>query len=113
MLSLFPQFFAYREIVPFIFRLITGIISLDSGYPNLKKPKSPNFVIGLLEFLSGIALVAGFLTQIAAGVMILLTIFRLLRPAPEKNYKFMLLFLVILIALIFLGPGFLAFDLPL
>lgn len=113
MLSLFPQFFVYREIVPFIFRLLTGVISLSWGYPKLKKPTSPNFILGILEFLSGIALIAGFLTQIAAGMMILIVLFRLLRPATEKNYKFILLFLAILTSLMFLGPGFMAFDLPL
>lgn len=69
--------------------------------------------MGILEFLSGLAVIAGFLTQAAAGVLILLTLLRLLRPVEGKNYKFMLLFLVILIALMFLGPGFMAFDLPL
>ena len=113
MLSLFPQLFVYREIVPFIFRLVAGVISIGSGYPSLKKPKSPVFIIGLLEFLSGVAFIAGFLTQIATAVMILITLLRLIRPVPEKNYKFLLLYLVILIALMFLGPGFLAFDLPL
>ncbi len=114
MLSLFPQLFTYQELAPFILRLAAGFIALNFAYPKLKNPREyRNFLIGLVEIISGIMLIAGFLTQLAAGLIIVAVLFEIFRPSDYKNYKFMVLLIVVLVALIFLGPGFYSFDLPL
>ncbi len=114
MLSLFPQLFAYQELAPLILRIVTGFIVISFAYPKLKKPgEFGNFLIGLVEFFTGALLVAGFLMQLAAALIILAMIFEIFRPSPDKDYKFMVLLIVVLVALMFLGPGFFAIDLPL
>jgi len=114
MLSLFPQLFTYSELAPLILRIVAGFIAISFAYPKLKKPgEFGNFLIGLVEFLAGTLLIAGFLTQLAAALVILAMIFEIFRPNPDKNYKFMVLLIVVLVALIFLGAGFFAIDFPL
>lgn len=76
------------------------------------------FVIGIVEMIAGIFLVAGFLTQIAAlvVVIILLGALYLKKKYPtsfESSSGYLFLCLVIALSLLFTGPGFLAFDLPL
>jgi len=114
MLSLFPQLFTYQELAPFILRLAAGLIALNFAYPKLKNPgELRNFIIGLVEIISGIMLIAGFLAQLAAGLIIIAMIFELFKPEDYKNYKFMVLLIVVLVALMFLGPGLFSLDLPL
>lgn len=137
MLSLFPQLFTYQELAPFILRLTAGFIAIAFAYSKLKKPaltrpastqrgergrptERLNFAIGLAEFCSGAMLIAGFLTQLAAGLIILAVLFDIFRPASPsqggpglKEYKFMILLIIVLAALMFLGPGFFSIDLPL
>jgi uncharacterized membrane protein YphA (DoxX/SURF4 family) len=120
MLSLFPQLFTYQELAPFILRLTAGFIVIAFAYSKLKKPAEHlNFAIGLAEFCSGVMLIVGFLTQLAAGLIILAVLFDIFRPASPagrpglKNYKFVILLIVVLAALMFLGPGFFSIDLPL
>lgn len=113
MLSLFPQLFTYQELAPFILRLTAGFIAIAFAYSKLKKPTERlNFAIGLAEFCSGAMLIAGFLTQLAAGLIILAVLFDIFRPGL-KEYKFMILLIIVLAALMFLGPGFFSIDLPL
>lgn len=114
MLSLFPQLFIYQEWAPFVLRLAVGFIAIGFGYHKLFKPKEyRNFAVGLIEFCSGILLIAGFLTQIAAGLIILTMIHEIVRPESEKNYKLKILLIASLVAIMLLGPGFLSIDLPL
>ncbi len=114
MLSLFPQLFTYQELAPLILRVVAGFIVLSSAYPKLKKPKEFGiFFVGLVQFFAAALLIAGFLMQLAAILIILTIIFEIFRPNPDKNYKFMALLMVVMIALVFLGPGFFAIDLPL
>jgi len=114
MLSLFPQLFSYSEWAPFILRLSAGFIIIGFGYPRLLKPKEyRSFIVGLVEFFSGIFIIAGFLTQLAAGLAILTMIHEIIRPGLEKNYKLKIILIVSLVAIMFLGPGLFSIDLPL
>jgi uncharacterized membrane protein YphA (DoxX/SURF4 family) len=114
MMSLFPQLFTYRELAPFILRLALGFFAISFGYSKLKKPAEvQNFIIGLIESCAGIFLIAGFLMQLAAGLIIITMLFEIFRPGLVKDYKFLALIIIALIALMFLGPGFFSIDLPL
>lgn len=114
MLSLFPQLFTYQELAPFILRLAAGFIAIGFGYPKLLKPAEyRNFIVGIIELCSGILLVAGFLTQLAAGLIVLAMLFEIARPNLEKNYKLKILLIACLIGLMLLGPGLFSIDLPL
>ena len=114
MLSLFPQLFVYQEMAPFILRLAAGFLSVYLAYPKIKNPSERlDFITGLAQFCAGFLLVAGFLTQLAAGLIIISTLFGIFRPGLYKDYKLTFLLIAILIALMFLGPGFFSIDLPL
>ncbi len=114
MLSLFPQLFTYQELAPFLLRLAAGFIAISFAYPKIKNMKEyREFSLGLVEIAGGLMLIAGFLTQLAAGLIIAIILFEIFRPSDYKNYKFMALLMAVLISLMFLGPGFFSFDLPL
>ena len=114
MLSLFPQLFTYQEMAPLILRVAAGFISIGCAYTKLKKPKDyGNFAVGLAEFFAGIMLVAGFLVQLAAALIIISMLIEIIRPNLNKDYKFMFLLIIVSAALMLLGPGFFSIDLPL
>ncbi|OHA14932.1 MAG: hypothetical protein A3A10_02425 [Candidatus Tagabacteria bacterium RIFCSPLOWO2_01_FULL_42_9] len=113
MLSLFPQLFTYSELAPLILRFAAAFIVIGFGYPKLLKPSEyRNFAVGLIEFCSAIFLIAGFLTQLAAALIILAMIYEIVRPEPE-NLRLKILLIAALGSLALLGPGLFSIDLPL
>ncbi|MBI2476389.1 MAG: DoxX family protein [Candidatus Taylorbacteria bacterium] len=135
MLSVFPSLFSYALVVPLAFRLIVGLTFLWFGFSKLtgerRKNKTAMFetvglkpgnwylwAVAVLEILGGLALVIGFLTQAATLVLsaIALGAIGIKRRQPAKissSLGFLCLLFVITLSLLFLGPGFYAFDLPL
>jgi len=134
--SVFPQLFAFSELTPFILRVVLGIIFIVHGYPKLFKAYSQTvqffesisikpakfwvFVVGAVEFFGGIALIVGFLTQIAAALiainMLVATIYVKkikFKKGLVDGYEFDLILLAAALALLFLGPGAFSIDLPL
>ncbi|QQG42663.1 MAG: DoxX family protein [Candidatus Giovannonibacteria bacterium] len=140
MLSILPQFLDYSFYAPTILRLALGAIFLAHGWQKLVSDKvqfagwleSMKFrpgkfwawLVTLVEFLGGIGLILGLLTQLAALVLaieFLVIIFWVQRgkpfvggPAsPAGGREFDFLILLALLALLVLGPGAWSFDLPL
>ena len=58
------------------------------------------------------AAIAGFLTQLAAALIILAMIYEIVRPEPE-NLRLKILLIAALGSLALLGPGLFSIDLPL
>lgn len=117
MLSLFPQLFTYRELAPFILRIAVGLVIIGFNYRAIFHPEDrKNFFFGLLALGAGVSLLAGFLTQPAAAVLLALLIYfaiaRRKSPAPGF-WGFAAILLAGLVSLMFLGPGFFSVDLPL
>jgi len=112
--SLFPQLFFLSFFAPVIIRLAIAAVFL---YDALRVWKSGTQVrviaVGLLVL--GLAIGAGFLTQlavlIAIGHIILIAFFKDTNSV-FKNNVVAFLALAILIFLLVAGPGGLAFDLP-
>jgi putative oxidoreductase len=134
--SIFPQLFAFEQLAPFILRLVLGIIFVIHGYPKLFKAYSETvkffesvgikpakfwvFVVGAVEFFGGIALIVGFFTQIAAILIAINMLVAILwvkiwkfKKGLVDGYEFDLILLAVAIALLFLGAGAFAVDLPL
>ncbi len=133
--SLFPELFTYGFLATGILRITLGLIFVWFAYEKFfhkraeslaffeklrMKPAIVFFVIVTgIEFIAGVGLVIGFYTQVAAlitGVlMTLATFIKLYRPdALHRNtLEFYITLAVLSFALIFLGPGAFAFDLPL
>jgi len=116
--SLFPDFFTYQQLAPLFIRLVLAVIFLGNGYLNFSKNRKfwVQFM-GATEMISGGLLLAGFLTQLAAIWILVITTISLIKIKREKNswadYEYNLLVIASAIALLFLGPGIFSIDLPL
>lgn len=120
MLSIFPDLLSYQQISPMIIRLTLGIIFVIWSYKALKggsldiKLK----IITSVEGISGILLIIGLWTQLAALFIVIDMVIRLYFKFKERslfsdgiNYYFILL--IMAISLMFTGAGFISIDLPL
>lgn len=112
MLSLFPELFTFEQLAPLILRLVLGAIFIRQGYPKLASRPVKLWVLaaGVVEFFGGVFLLAGFLTQLAAG---LIALDRIAAIWKVKFSKLNLALLAISLALLVLGPGNFSIDLPL
>lgn len=136
MLSIFPQLFAYDQLAPLFLRFAIGVIFIAHGYPKLFKNFSGTaqffesvglkpakfwvIIVGVSEFFGGLALIIGFLTQIAALLIAITMLVAMVYVKKIKfkkglvdGYEFDLILFAVALALLFLGPGAFAIDLPL
>ena len=137
MLNIFPNLLFLELLSPFMLRATVGVMLFWIGYSYLFKdrntviaqlsakwPRSAKFFIyfgGIFEIITGIFLVAGFLTQGAAiaGTLIAIDalfvkfLYKDLDKVAKYSKMFYILILVISISLIFSGAGAFAIDLPL
>lgn len=133
MLNVFPQLLTFHLVAPLILRVILGIVFIIHGYPKLFKQfggtvqffdsigiRPARFwvlAVGIVEFFGGIALVAGIFTQVAAGLIAINMLVAILKVKRTQGfaggYEFDLVLMAVAVSLLFLGPGILAFDLPL
>lgn len=134
MLNPFPDLLTYSLLAPFILRTLLGLIFINLGVLAFKNEKerwvvslstlnvpNPRVAVkafGVIEIISGISLVLGFYTQIAALVLALLTFAEAYveykDPAIlKRNFVFYTMLLIISISLLLSGAGAFAIDLPL
>ena len=134
MLSLFPILLSYNLAVPFIFRLVVGVIFIFFGRSNLTEHRASKialfenmglssslvwlWVLVTLEVVGGGLLIIGLWTQaVALALSIILLIGIIVKRKNENSLpwssSFLFLLLLITSSLMFLGPGFYGLDLPL
>lgn len=128
MLSLLPGLLDFSSLAPILLRLALGGIFLSYGLSELIKPKylpagadlSPKLarLIGLWESLLGALLIIGLFTQVVAlliGLELLGYLFLRLKDKAKMPVPidYLLVMLAIALSLMLLGPGLIAFDLPL
>ncbi|MFA6253792.1 MAG: DoxX family membrane protein [Candidatus Paceibacterota bacterium] len=127
MLSIFPDLLDFASVAPVFLRLALGGTFLGYGLRELFKPKylpasglpsSWSRIIGTWESLIGALIVVGLFTQVVALLAGLELLGYLLLRLKDKAkmpipIDYLLVMLAIAISLILLGPGILAFDLPL
>lgn len=134
MLNSFPDLLTYALLGPFLLRVTVGIILLSFAYTHLIRQREairmalserwkslgPIFVwhLGTLEIIAGVLLIVGFLTQIAALLVILISLKMLVlkrKHAVLARHSTVVYVLILAIALSLLitGAGAFAFDLPL
>lgn len=129
MTSLFPQLFAYQFFAPTILRIVLGIFLILFGYLKFKDMngkielffslgiKPARFwvlFIAILEFVAGIFLLFGFLTQVAVVISALVMIAAIFTVGKvTKRYDFYIILLAVSLSLLLSGPGAFSIDLPL
>lgn len=137
MLNVFPDLLFLQLISPFLIRVTVGIMLFWIGYSYIFKdretvisqvsskfPKLGSFSVwfgGIFEMITGIFLIVGFLTQIAAIAGVLIAIDALsakfLYKDLDKTIKYSKMFYILIfitsLSLLFSGAGAFAIDLPL
>lgn len=134
MLNPFPDLLVYSLLAPFILRVVAGFIFIDLGKLMLRRERdrwNTSFtalgfqnpavmvkIFGAVEIISGLMLIAGFYTQIAALILALLTLCEIYveykDPAVlKRSIVFYILLFSISLSLLFSGAGAFAIDLPL
>ena len=113
-----------------ILRVVLGLIFIYHSIPKLKAPslmakgigKSKGFVslLGLVEFVAGLFLILGFLTQVGALLIVIVMLgalyYKLVKwnipfAAHDKlGWEFDIILLAAAVALIFLGDGAISID---
>ncbi|MEW6616920.1 MAG: DoxX family protein [Patescibacteria group bacterium] len=120
--------FVFSDWALFLLRVVLGIIFIYHGFPKLKNLKATidSFVgmgfkpgilwallVGIIEFIGGILLIFGFLTQIVAFLFVLEFIVIIVKVKKLKNFssfEFDLLILVSSLVLMTVGGGRFALD---
>lgn len=114
-LSIFPELYNYSAVAPFILRVALGLMLVKNG---TGKERTSGSILNLISSATGIFLIIGFYTQLAAVVALILSLIKIFstfgnNDKPNQNFGYYFLSLVIAVALTLLGPGIFALDLPL
>ena len=133
-LNPFPDLLVLEHLAPLILRVVLGIIILNVGYLKFKSelPRWKIFieafglthrsewvkVLGAVEIVSGVMLIIGFYTQVAALILALLAFIELFAEQKEsalvkRELVFYILIFAIALSLLFTGAGSFSLDLPL
>ncbi len=118
-LTLFPQLLSFGFFAPLFLRVVASLYLLYLGKMRLSKQYRWS---STLYFLSGVSILLGLYTQVA--VILAVSMFKFdfyfdhwvnRKTTPVKPEMFFTYFMAVLImlSLIFTGPGAFAFDLPL
>ena len=135
MLSVFPELFIFTLLAIFVLRVMVGLMLLQFAHRGFFHERAQYkiffhrfgdkvslilFKVSLVvELVLGTLLVLGYSTQIAAlivgSLFFAAFVIKMRRPSliPYSTPSFFLMFSVVSLMLIFLGPGAFAFDYPL
>lgn len=88
---------------------LLDIPGTQNSFTNMGLPPELAIIIGLLEFIGGLAILLGILTRIAAGLLAIDMIGAILLVKLSKGfiggYELDLLYFAIMISLMITGPG--------
>ena len=93
---------------------LLDIPSTQSSFTNMGLPPELAVIIGLLEFIGGLAILLGIFTRIAAALLAINMIGAILLVKLSKGFiggfELDLLYLAIMISLILTGPGSISIE---
>lgn len=120
MLSIFPSLFAYEQLAPTLIRITLAIILLHWLYVGMKSANATkgDKVVSALEGLAGILILAGYMTQLGALIVVIDMIVRIVQKIGKKQFltngvNYYLVVLVLALTLMVTGAGLCAVDWPL
>ncbi|NTV22632.1 MAG: DoxX family membrane protein [Candidatus Yonathbacteria bacterium] len=133
-LSFFPFLFSFSLFAPLLLRVATGIVFFRLGCTAVRAKRTELhtllipytktytrtsiLIIGTLECIGGTLLFFGLFTQLAALILLIITLgglfmkYRFPDLLPHQ-LSFLSLLVVVLLSLLLSGPGAFAIDLPL
>ena len=113
MLNPFPDLLAFGLLAPTLLRIVIGLVVL-LRLKDYRNNLWINKVKKVICIVSSVLLILGALTQYATLALSLVFIYEIFYEPESKDKRTInVLLLTISISLLFLGAGFLAFDLPL
>ncbi|MEK7461651.1 MAG: DoxX family protein [Patescibacteria group bacterium] len=134
MLNPFPELLMYSSVGPLVLRVLLGLIFIDLGFLKFRSEKEAWLVsletlglrpadlflpiYALLQIASGVLLLIGLWTQIAALILVILSGIELYiewraREILKRDVVFYLLIFIISLSLLLTGAGAYAIDIPL
>lgn len=114
MLSTFPELLFLAPLAAFVIRVAAGFYIGLAAYRHVLKPRTALRILGSIEGLTAILLIAGAYTQIAALVgAATITLSLIIPSCREFPRSTLLLLMVMTLSLVVTGAGPFAFDLPL
>ena len=114
MLSLFPELLFLAPLAAFVIRVAAGLMIARIAYRHVFTPTTAMRILGIVEGVVAILLIAGAYTQPAALVAALIIAITLFLPTYRTLPRSTLaLLLVMTLSLLVTGAGPFAFDLPL
>lgn len=114
-LAIFPQLLTFGLLAPLLLRLGVGALILFFGWNRYKKSQT---LLAIIYWIVSALLVVGLYTQVAAILGIVINKIEVYpkwkhRNLTKEGFALYALAGLIFLSLLFTGPGFLAFDLPL
>ncbi len=118
-LILLPWLLDFKQVAPFILRVVLGITLAYFGYRKAKgigqSSGSNSRAYGYTEVLVGVFLVVGLFTQLAALINVVILLIKIGIKISEKKFltdgiNYYVLLLAIAMALLFIAPGMFAID---
>jgi hypothetical protein len=120
MLSLFPTFLSWNQIAPTLIRLVLGGVLIYWSILRYRKIGKTNkdWAYCIADAILGILLVIGLWTQLAAIIVGLDLIYRIVKKIMARAFltqgvNYYLILLVLCFTLLVSGAGWFAFDLAL
>jgi len=131
--NIFPELFSLSLIAPLILRVVLGFIFLNLGLLKFGKERrgwtsslhilgiKPAYlfvgILGLVEVIGGVLLIAGAYTQLVALILAVISISELLVEYKEesilrRDVVFYLMLSAICVSLLLTGAGLYAVDIP-
>ena len=117
--TILPWLLYYPMVAVLILRIVLGVTLIYFGYLKVRgigqSSGSNSVTYGWAEIITGVMLVIGFFTQLAALINAVILIIKLAVKIKEGKFlsdgiNYYLLLLAIAVALLFLSPGWLAID---
>lgn len=120
--------FVFSDWALFLLRIVLGIIFIYHGFPKLKNLKTTRdsfvamgikpgilwaLIVGIVEFVGGIFIIFGSLTQLVAFLFVIEFVFIIVKIKKLRNFssfEFDLLILVSFLVLMTVGGGRFALD---
>jgi len=124
MFSIWPELFAFELLAVFLLRIVAGYFFMLMGMRLLRAVQATGTqrtalrtlcaIYATAQLIVGALLFVGYYTQPAAAVGVMLTLFPIGSGGKTSRCEqhVELLLFTITLALLFLGPGAFAFDLP-
>lgn len=114
-LTMFPTLLTYSFLAPFFLRVTIGIIGLLGAKVRLSKNSK---WLAPIQAVISVFILMGCYTQIAVILGILISLLsdyldKKIAPIPKERMTFHILIYIVLVSILFTGPGAFAIDLPL